>query len=247
MYKVILVDDDRWARADIRASLESIGCGFEIAAEFENAPTALAWLDGHHADLIITDICMARQSGLDMIRVAREEGLDALYVIISGYDDFSYIQEAFRHQVFYYMLKPLNDGELRAMLERAHAQLDGRKKQTAPVGPTSEMPDLLSSVKAYIRERYAEEMTLDDLAKHFHVNSSYLSNLFTKKTGMTFSYYRNTIRIARAKALLEHGEMSVSEIAFDIGYSNLSYFNRMFKELVGVTPVQYRKEKNPHV
>ena len=238
MYTAIIVDDDQWARVDIRTSFEQLSCGFEIVAEFASAEKALGWMYTHPVDLVFTDICMTKQSGLDMIRLARENSIEAVFVIISGYDDFHYVQEAFRNQVFYYMLKPIKDDELRDLLERVSIHL--AQKTVLTPQETEGKADLFGSVMAHIRQHYDEEFTLEELAQQFHVNSSYLSSLFVKKIGMSFSYYRNNLRIQRAKELLLHSDRSVSEIALEMGYGSISYFNRVFKEMVGITPVQYR-------
>ena len=240
MYTAIIIDDDQWARVDIRASFEQHGTGFDVVAEFASAEEALLWLRTHPVDLVMTDICMAQQSGLDMIRTARESGLDSVFVIISGYDDFKFVQEAFRNQVFYYMLKPIQDEEMRGLLERISVHLQQKPVKNLHENEAQETHDLLSSVAEYVQQHYTEELTLEELAQIFHVNSSYLSTLFAKKTGMNFSYYRNTLRIQRARELLAHSEKSVSEIAMETGYNSISYFNRVFKEIVGITPIQYR-------
>ena len=239
MYKVIIVDDDFWARADIRASFESISSRFEIVAEFDCSEKALRWMYSNPVDLVITDICMDRQSGLEMIRVAKENNVHAIWVIISGYDDFHYIQEAFRNQVFYYMLKPISNEELKSVLDRASAQL-AKEPTVLPHAEPHDQQDTLGMLMAYIEEHYAEEYTLEELALKFHIDSSYLSHLFVKRTGVSFSYFRNSIRIQHAKEMLLNTRKSVSEIALEVGYGSVSYFNRVFKEVVGITPLRFR-------
>jgi len=243
MYKVVIVDDDMWARADIRATFESLSGDFEVVAEFENAESALWWMYSNQVDMVLTDICMNRQSGLDMIRVAKANGVRAIWVIISGYDDFAFIQEAFRNQVFYYMLKPIQNEDLKSVLDRASVQLSKEAdSQRIPEPETKNNQDVLGMLVSYIQEHYAEDITLEELAQMFHIDNSYLSHLFVKKMGMNFSYYRNSIRIHHSKELLLSTQKGISEIALEVGYANVSYFNRVFKDIVGVTPMKYRSQ-----
>lgn len=241
MYRAIIVDDDLWARADIRASFESLTTSFEVVAEFGSAEDALRWMYSNQVDLVVTDICMNRRSGLEMIRIAKENNIHAIWVILTGYDDFSYIQDAFVNQVFYYMLKPIRNDEMKSVLERACLQLD-KERNLQPRSGQNVKRDDISMLMAYINEHYAEEISLEELARMFHIDSSYLSHLFVKRTGVSFSYFRNSVRIQQAKKMLADTQKSVSEIAYEVGYGSVSYFNRVFKEHVGMTPQKFRSK-----
>jgi len=175
MYTVIIVDDDIWARADIRASFESLSSSFEIVAEFGSAEDALGWLYINEVDLVVTDVCINRRSGLDMIRIARKNNVNAIWVVLTGYDDFSFIQDAFVNQVFYYMLKPIRNDELKAVLERASLQLE-KERALQPLGARNMQKDDIGMVIEYIDGHYAEDITLEELARKFHIDSSYLSH-----------------------------------------------------------------------
>ena len=92
----------------------------------------------------------------------------------------------------------------------------------------------------YIRERYAEELSLPELASHFGFNPSYFSRLFARQTGMHVFEYLNRIRIRKSCLLLKRTSMSILEIAFSVGYNSLSHFNRYFRRIMEMSPREYR-------
>ncbi len=92
----------------------------------------------------------------------------------------------------------------------------------------------------YIREHPADELTLDDIAQHTHMNSSYLSRIFKKECGCSVTEYITTIRMEKAKELLETTNLLTYEIAEQIGVNEPSYFSMLFKKYAGLTPTEYR-------
>jgi len=218
MYKVILVDDDAWALEDIKASFGFEKYGFKVVGEYLNAEQSLVAILQEHPDVVITDIRMERISGLDMIRICRQQGIKSLFVILSGYDNFSYVQEAFRNNVFFYMLKPIDDEQAQDAMKRIIVDLDNRAVEKL----RNYTNDILGSVLQYIDEHYCEALTLEDIANLFCINSSYLSDLFHKNLGITFTQYKNELRIQRAKQLMQTTQQSLLEIALNVGYENVN-------------------------
>jgi two-component system, response regulator YesN len=96
----------------------------------------------------------------------------------------------------------------------------------------------------YIKDHYAEPLTLTDVAKHFHFNPSYLSSYFSTRNGEGFIEYLNRIRIEEASKQLVEGKATISEISGIVGYSDHSYFCKVFKKLTGLSPSQYRRKQN---
>ena len=83
---------------------------------------------------------------------------------------------------------------------------------------------------------------MDDVAAAVYVTSSYLSRVFRTETGMKITDFLTRCRIEEAKRLLRTTDQSVSDIAVESGFESFSYFSTVFKKVVGMTPVQYRKE-----
>jgi YesN/AraC family two-component response regulator len=97
-------------------------------------------------------------------------------------------------------------------------------------------------IAEYINKNHAIKITLDDLAQKFNLSKYYLCKLFKKSIGLTFSEFLNNIRVTEAKNLLENTELSISQIAVKIGYKDAGFFCRVFKNIMGITALKYRKQ-----
>lgn len=93
----------------------------------------------------------------------------------------------------------------------------------------------------YITASYYKEISIYDIADTYGLNAKYIGRLFKEQTGESFNTYLNRVRIHHAKQLLSGTRAQIIEIAFECGYNNVTYFNRIFKKLQGVTPSQYRQ------
>lgn len=100
---------------------------------------------------------------------------------------------------------------------------------------------LLNNINAYLEESFAEKITLEEIAEKCHMSKYYFSHTFKKLTGMSFMAYLSLFRIEKATVLLQLTNKSISDIAYECGFGNVRSFNRIFKETLNLTPVQYRK------
>lgn len=94
---------------------------------------------------------------------------------------------------------------------------------------------------AYIHEHYAEPVLRTELATRVGLNDRYLTHCFRQETGLSPIKYLNRYRIRQARALLERGEMNVTEVGLAVGFSDPSYFARVFRDEVGVSPRAYQQ------
>lgn len=101
-------------------------------------------------------------------------------------------------------------------------------------------PAFIRAAKDYVLENYKHNLQIEDIAKHIHVSTSYLSKSFSNVTGDTITEYINAVRIKAAKKLLRETEAPIYQISEDVGYNSSYYFCRIFKKATGVTPLQYR-------
>ncbi|MEK3699773.1 helix-turn-helix domain-containing protein [Paenibacillus sp. FSL R10-2199] len=108
MYKVMIVDDESWAIRGIQNAFDWEKYGFEITGQFTSAYKAWEAMCTQQPDLVFTDIRMPDISGLDLMKRAKAQGLNTEFVIVSGYGEFEYAQEAIRHGALDYFLKPLD-------------------------------------------------------------------------------------------------------------------------------------------
>ncbi len=112
---------------------------------------------------------------------------------------------------------------------------------TKTLPPHSAGNDVYSDIISYIQEHFAEDLTLDFLVRQFAVSRTNLCREFKRYTGFTFKKYVLTLRINHAKQLLGQTALSVEETAAESGFHDTAHFVQMFKQTVGVTPLQYRK------
>ena len=99
----------------------------------------------------------------------------------------------------------------------------------------------IEEMKEYIGIHYREDLKLMDLARQFGFSYCYISTYFKENMAEGFSGYLNKIRIGKAKSMLLHTTKSIAEVGSEVGYTDQSYFCRVFKKIAGVTPGRYRK------
>lgn len=96
---------------------------------------------------------------------------------------------------------------------------------------------------AYIREHFTEKITLDEIAKHLHLSTNECCRFFKKNMNCTLFEYITEYRLSKSMELLEHTDLSVSQIAYESGFGSSSYFIEKFRKNVGMTPAAFRKAR----
>lgn len=128
MYRVLVVDDEKIEREGIKFLLSREEGEFEIS-EASNGRQALEILRNEEIDLLLTDIKMPHMDGLELAKKAKEEKEELQIVIFSGYNDFSFAQEAIRYGVKEYVLKPVDPDIFSETLEKVRSEIDKKKPQ----------------------------------------------------------------------------------------------------------------------
>lgn len=134
--------------------------------------------------------------------------------------------------------RPLPEGEtLQAVGAAAQAAAS-----TAPAPSHDGLHDGLKRALAYLKDHAAEPVTLGDLARQAHVSQSHLGFLFRSELGTTFKLLLQQQRIEHAKQLLRGGQrLRITDVALQVGFGDLSHFEKSFRRLVGVSPRSYRR------
>ena len=101
---------------------------------------------------------------------------------------------------------------------------------------------IVEKAENYIELNFMEDISMEEMAGKLHVHPSHLMRAFKKEKGITISHYRNLRRIKEAKELILFSNLSMTEIAIMVGFSNPQYFSKCFKEVEGGTPVEFRKK-----
>ncbi|MGN0404522.1 MAG: helix-turn-helix domain-containing protein [Bariatricus sp.] len=239
--KVLLVDDEIMIREGFKRLFDWEGHDCEVVGEAADGMEALARIDTLCPDIVIMDINIPIMNGLKVIQLSRIKHPGIAFVIVSGYDDFSYCQQALRLQITDYILKPVDYEEFGVCIDNLKISL--YEKRVSEEGRTGEKTErVITGITRYMQEHLAEEVSLSVLSEEFHLNPQYISQLFKNEIGVGFLSYLTNIRMEKAKKLLVSTQLSMAEIADQTGYGDYRVFTKVFKKTEGITPSQYRRE-----
>ncbi len=239
--KVLLVDDEIMIREGFKKLFDWKAHDCEVVGEAADGMEALTQIDTLHPDIVIMDINIPIMSGLKVIQMSRIKHPQTAFVIVSGYDDFSYCQQALRLQITDYILKPVNYEEFGTCIDNLKISLY-EKKVSSQEESTEQEERVITGITRYLQEHLEEDLSLSVLSEQFHLNPQYISQLFKNEIGVGFLAYLTNIRMEKAKKLLLSTSYSVAEIAGQVGYGDYRVFTKAFKKAEGITPSQYRRE-----
>ena len=240
MIRAMLVDDEVLTIKMLQKTIDWEKLQISICATAFDGDEAFALFETLMPDLIITDIRMPHMNGLDFIRKVRELGTDTEFIFISGHADFTYAQQAVRLGCADYILKPIDETELEKTLEKAAGKIREKIKPEEEMPPVRQSKIVRDSIEL-LKQRYASNISLDDICRELAISKNYFCYIFKKETGKRFWEYLTDIRMKQAKVLLRETDMMVSEIAYKTGYESGGYFSKMFKRIYQMTPKQYRE------
>ena len=127
MYRVLIVDDEPWALIVTRKAFNWEENGFEIIGETTSSKKALDIIDSEHPDIVFTDIRMPNFDGIELIKIIRQRKIDTEFIIISGFAEFSYAQEAIHQGALDYCLKPVDPSKTDELLKKTHIYLENKR------------------------------------------------------------------------------------------------------------------------
>ncbi|MBP1963252.1 response regulator transcription factor [Paenibacillus aceris] len=242
MYTIMLVEDERWVRTAFKRTVERTGLPFTVIHESSNGLDALDWLKDNQVDLIMADIRMPVMDGLTFIDQLHEGGQRQSVIIVSGHDDFSYVQRCLRAGVFDYLLKPVEVEEMKNCLMKWMKEKDSSLEPNEGLKPEDKIGmSAIEKVIELIKVSQPKNISLTEAAAAVKLNPSYLSQLFKQRMNQTFLDFSLRLRMDEAEWLLVHTSLRVWEIAQRLGYTDLSYFGNTFKKIKGKTPLEFRK------
>ncbi len=126
MYQVLIVDDEVLIRDGLKCIMDWEEMGFCVCGEAGNGEDALSLILKLKPNLVLMDIRMPKLQGIDVVRLSRDQGFEGKFIIISGYSDFKYAQEAIRYGVESYLTKPIDEDELSEAVSKIKADLDAK-------------------------------------------------------------------------------------------------------------------------
>ncbi|WP_239619063.1 response regulator transcription factor [Cohnella mopanensis] len=250
---IMIVDDEPRTRQGLKRILETKESGRYQIVMADNGLAALELLDNQEFDLIITDIRMPGINGLSLVSQIADKQLPhkPVVILISGYAEFDYAQQAIQLGVVNYLLKPISKDKLIAAVEQALEAGEERNRVSvmSKIVDSRLMEEDYSALSKpigdallYVDEHMGQVFGLREVADHIQLNPSYFSVLFKEQMHMNFSEYVTRRKLQNAKEMLLRTKLPIAEIAERVGYQTTKYFHKLFKEYEGCSPGQYRSE-----
>jgi two-component system, response regulator YesN len=253
----MVVDDEPIVRKGLISFIDWPQLECKIVYEAANGIEAFNKTAELFPDIIISDIKMPGMNGLELAEKIRQYFPLTKLILLTGYSDFSYAQAAIKHGVVDYVVKASAIENISSAVEKAKKIIDVEKNTKLQLQKLqSGIDESLTEAKAssakiqinyivhkareYIAENYNNKISLKNVADSVHVNSSYLSRLYSKEMGETIIESINKLKIERAKGLLKETIMKTNEISQAVGIEDSAYFSHLFRKYIGLSPMEYR-------
>ncbi|KRF42967.1 response regulator [Paenibacillus sp. Soil787] len=155
MYKIAIIDDEEEVREGIEDLIQWKDHGFEFLGGFENGNEALEAFENQIPDLVLTDICMPFMDGIELTRHIANKYPFTKVIMLTGYDDFEYSQQAIKLRVYDYLLKPFSSKQLRSVLDKVKLEMDEEYRQKEDL---NKLKLQLNQSLPLLKERFLENM-----------------------------------------------------------------------------------------
>lgn len=250
MYRVLIVEDEDIIRKGIAYTMDWVGMGCTIVGEAANGREGLDKIKELSPDIVLVDIMMPVMDGIEMIRRAGEDdgNSDLKTIILTSYADFDYAKEAINLGVSAYLMKPVDEEELKVSvakviseIEKEHRLEQIEQKSSDVFIKTDKENDYIQQILDETKLHYSEKISIEIFSDRFGVSSSYLSRKFKESTGTSYLDFLNKYRVQQAVKLLETGKYKVYEVSDLTGFSDYKHFNTVFKRYTGSSPSEFVK------
>ncbi len=238
--KILIAEDEDIIRKGVAKYIKLHTDRFGIIYEADNGQDAFDIIVKHQPDIVLLDIQMPKMDGITVMQKAAKLNHNSLFVILSGYDEFKYAQQALHYGAREYLLKPVRASDILACLNKlADKYIDTEEKKVEENDNEESVP-FVKEAKEYVEEHYTENLTVKEVAGIIGISSGYLSTMFNQSMGQSFVDYLNQLKINHACVYLEQNYLKVYEIAYKVGFQDEKYFTKVFKKIKGITPKEYK-------
>ncbi|MBN1978680.1 MAG: substrate-binding domain-containing protein [Anaerolineae bacterium] len=232
--KILVVDDEPGILEMHARVVESQSPDYHVLRA-RNGREALEKMRDEQPDLVLLDLMMPELDGFGVLEAMRgaEMTRNIPVIVLTG----QVLTEEDMARLNRGAASVLGKGLFSAEETLAHIEATLAHKAKLNV----ETQQAVRKAMAYVHTHFAEQVSLAEIAAHVGLSEQHLIRCFRKEVGITPIDYLKRYRIRQAKALLEAGEKSITEVALEIGFSDGSYFARVFRGEVGVSPSAYRR------
>jgi YesN/AraC family two-component response regulator len=255
-YKVMVVDDEQIMLDAIATQMPWEKYQISIVKTAAHAIEAMEYLQNYEVNLILVDIRMPVINGIGFIQIAREQNRALEFIAISGYADFSYVQQVLRLGARDYLLKPFDEATLLKAVQDAKAEWEQRRFFSDLQNIVINKPDTASGTHAAYSGPVSQVLRIIDdeignkdltlkwiCAQRLFLNENYLCKKFQEEVKQRFSAYLFEHRMILAMRLIaKTPNVHIQAVARETGFGdNAQYFSISFKKYTGYTPTEYRR------
>lgn len=249
MNVVLIVEDEMLEREFLTMVVRDGLQPEDILLTADSGVEAVRMAKQYRPNIIFMDLMIPDIDGLSAIQEIRKFLPQSCISILSAYSDFSYAQKAISLRVFEYLLKPVKPIAITEVLSKMLKTVsvieqevsDEKAEVGKPETNDHEHSHFIEEAIKYIGANFREKLTLETVATKVFVNPKYFSHVFKKEMGIPFTDYIIQLRIQYACRLLETTNYQAYRISLECGFSDPSYFNRVFCAKMNMTPQNYRK------
>ncbi len=267
MYRILIAEDELIERMMLKKTLQKkFGNTCEVL-EAENGTMAMKLFTGGNIDIALLDIEMPGIKGVEVAEEMRKVSEELCIIFLTAYDKFEYAKKAIGVKAMEYLLKPYSERELMAVIQEAlritEKHRDGmrrpeKEKVLADLHEADQQPAeealleksedenlsrlnvMVSMVEEYVRNNYMYDISMQEAARAVNYSEPYFCKMFKLQFGQNFTTYLTEYRLQEAEKLLKQPNVSVKDVGIRVGYSDSSYFAKVFKRMLGISPSEYR-------
>lgn len=253
--KLLIVDDEYFARQGIINGVNWEVLDYEEILQAGSFAQAVELLEKEKIEVLLCDIEMPDENGLELISWVNEHSPDTECIILSCHDEFDFARRAVSLKCMDYILKPVRYDFLTEILHKAYVCKKEKEQQTAleDYGKRyidslkneckKESTDVVELVAHYIDEHLSKDLSVRTLANMAYVSPDHLTRSFKKRYQKTVRDYILQKRMMLAGELLKDKSLTVTMVSDTVGFGNYSYFTEQFKKYYGMTPREYQSGK----
>jgi len=254
VYRVLIIEDEKLIRKWLRYGFdyESVNC--VVIGEASDGEEGIELINELKPDIVITDINMPRKNAFQMLEETKY--LIFSKIIVSGYNDFPNAKKAISYDAVEFIVKPINESELKEAIRKAGSMVDILKLEQKEKQKIDDMikglahssfeghyDHLVKQMIQYIEKNYAKKFTFNAVSNELGYSSSLLYKKFKEETKQTFNEYLNQYRIKKSIEEVQRGEYKIYQIAEKVGFTDYKYFNQVFKKYTGYTCTEFLERK----
>lgn len=195
-------------------------------------------------EIVISDVRFPNGTSCELCQKLYEVCPSSKFIMLSGYDDFTYVKAALGYKAVDYLLKPVDKGVLNDTIRKAVQEwrnIPGEASYLKEEKKDVENGEqIIRRIMEEVQKDCTKRFSLRTFSEQYHLSEAYLSNLFAKIAGISLVNYIMKIRVEKSVDLMLQTKMKINDIASAVGYEDTRYFAKVFKKMTGETPSDFR-------